>query len=539
MSNATTFVGLDVHARPVKACAFVPETGETIRKSFGYEPGEIASWVSSLPQSARCVYESGVTGFHLCRELNAMGAACVIGAVSKMHKPAADRGRKTDRRDAQFLAVQLALGVVTEVHVPDAECEGARDLARALADARDDAVRAKQRLSKFLLRHGLVYDERNAAGQRRNRWTGDFWAWVGRIDLGDAAAMATLDHYCERVREADAAKAALEAKVKSLAQQPRWKPTCDALKCLKGIDAVTAASIACEADGFARFATASGFAAWVGLVPSEHSSGESRFRGGITKAGNKHLRKLLVEAAWHYKGASRSPKDLAKGQVVDAATRRHANAGVRRLVDRRRSMDDAGKQSSVANVAVARELACWCWAVGRMAEGALRERRAHIRVFPGIPGLDGRRPPSSDFFRAAAKPPRTPKDRRDGGAGRSNEMHRRILRDGRILNCQTGVDPTRAVNGDCGGDRLGQGRTKSPLALHCLLTMSCSYYKRRPRGHLQAIFELLGWGRRRKKIGQNRSHDPAPQTRGFLTGSIIPGFSVLSLTQVSSVSYSE
>ena len=147
--------------------------------------------------------------------------------------------------------------------------------------------------------------------------------------------------------------------------------------------------------------------------------------------------------------------------------------------------------------------------------------------------------PKPHFFRAAAKPPRTPKDRRDGGAGRSNEMHRRILRDGRILNCQTGVDPTRAVNGDCGGDRLGQGRTKSPLALHCLLTMSCSYYKRRPRGHLQAIFELLGWGRRRKKIGQNRSHDPAPQTRGFLTGSIIPGFSVLSLTQVSSVSYSE
>ena len=370
MINATTFVGLDVHARSVKACAFVPETGETARKSFGYEPGEIASWVASLPQPAKCVYESGVTGFHLCRELGSMGIDCVVGAVSKMHKPAADRGRKTDRRDAQFLAVQLALGVVTEVHVPDPECEGARDLTRALADARDDAVRAKQRLSKFLLRHGLVYDEKNAAGQRRSRWTRDFWAWVGRIDLEDAAAMATLDHYCERVREADAAKAALEAKVKLLAQQPRWKPTCDALKCLKGIDAVTAASVACEADGFARFATASGFAAWVGLVPSEHSSGESQSRGGITKAGNKHLRKLLVEAAWHYRGASRSPKDLAKGQAVNAAARRHANAGVRRLVDRRRALDEAGKQSSVANVAVARELACWCWAVGRMAEGA-------------------------------------------------------------------------------------------------------------------------------------------------------------------------
>ena len=370
MNNATTFVGLDVHARSIKACAFVPATGEVERKSLGYEPGELASWMKSLPQPAKCVYESGVTGFHLCRELRAMGVDCVIGAVSKMHRPAADRGRKTDRRDAHFLAVQLALGVVTEVHVPDPECEGARDLTRALADARDDAVRAKQRLSKFLLRHGYVYDERNAAGQRKSRWTRDFWAWVGRIDLGDPSAMTTLDHYCERVRRADEEKAALEAKVKSLAQAPRWKPTCDALRCLKGIDAVTAASIACEADRFSRFDKASGFAAWIGLVPSEHSSGESQCRGGITKAGNKHLRTLLVEAAWHYKCASRAPKKAAAGQSVPPDARRHANAGVRRLVDRRRAMDAAGKQSSVANVAIARELACWCWAVGRMAEGA-------------------------------------------------------------------------------------------------------------------------------------------------------------------------
>ena len=368
MDNATTFVGLDVHARSIKACAFVPATGEIEHRSFGYDPHGVASWVGSLPQPAKCVYESGVTGFHLCRELRAMGADCVIGAVSKMSKPTADRSRKTDRRDARFLAVQLALGVVAEVHVPDPECEGARDLARALADARDDAVRAKQRLSKFLLRHGHVYDERTPSGRPKGRWTRDFWAWVGRIDLGDASAMATLDHYCECVRRADEEKAALEAKVKSLAQAPRWKPVCDALRCLKGIDAVTAASMACEVDGFSRFPKASGFAAWVGLVPSEHSSGESQFRGGITKAGNKHLRKLLVEAAWHYKGASRAPKDLVKGQVVAPGVRRHANAGVRRLVDRRRAMDDAGKQSSVANVAVARELACWCWAVGRMTE---------------------------------------------------------------------------------------------------------------------------------------------------------------------------
>lgn len=284
MNNATTFVGLDVHARSVKACAFAPETGGTVGKSFGYEPGGIASWAASLPQPAKCVYES--------------------------------------------------------------------------------------RLSKFLLRHGFVYDGKNAAGQRRSRWTRDFRAWVDRIDLGDASATAALDHYRECVREADARKAALDEKVKSLSRKPRWKPSCDALKCLKGIDAVTAVSIAREADGFSRFATASGFAAWVGSAPSEHSGGESQCRGGITKAGNKHLRRLLVEAAWHYKGASRSPKDLAKGQSVDAATRRRANAGVRRLVDRRRALDEAGKRSSVANVAVAREPACWCRAVGLMAEGA-------------------------------------------------------------------------------------------------------------------------------------------------------------------------
>lgn len=176
MNDVTTFVGLDVHARSIKACAFVPATGEVENKSFGYGPGELASWVNSLAQPAKCVYESGVTGFHLCRELREMGVDCVIGAVSKMHKPAAECGRKIDRRDARFLAVQLALGVVTEVHVPDPECEGARDLTRALTDARDDAVRAKQRLSKFLLRHGFVYDERNAGGKRRNRWTRDFWA---------------------------------------------------------------------------------------------------------------------------------------------------------------------------------------------------------------------------------------------------------------------------------------------------------------------------------------------------------------------------
>ncbi len=136
-------IGLDVHARSIKGCAFNPFTGEVDRKSFPHGPASVAGWILSF-ESPRAVYESGVTGFHLCRELRCLGVDCVIGAVSKMQKPAADKRRKTDKRDAEFLVKQLALHEIVEVHVPDRECEG----AGAPADAREDVTAAKQRLSK-------------------------------------------------------------------------------------------------------------------------------------------------------------------------------------------------------------------------------------------------------------------------------------------------------------------------------------------------------------------------------------------------------
>ena len=370
MLDTTTFVGLDVHARSIKAVSLDVMTGEVRCATFGYDAGAVAEWVRSVDPKARCVYESGVTGFDLQKRLSGLGVDCVVGAVSKMIKPSADRRRKNDRNDAEFLARMLSVGNVVEVWVPDDECEAARDLTRALEDARDDLSRAKQRLSKFLLRHGLAFDERTPTGRRKGNWTRAHWSWIESIRFAEGADNDVLAYYVDAVRRAAEEKARLEGLVEAEARKPRWRRRVDSLRCLKGVDTATAADLVFEAGEFSRFRNARSFAAWVGLTPSEHSSGESDRRGAITKAGNKHLRKLLVEAAWHYKGASRSPKDLAKGQVVDAATRRHANAGVRRLVDRRRSMDDAGKQSSVANVAVARELACWCWAVGRMAEGA-------------------------------------------------------------------------------------------------------------------------------------------------------------------------
>ena len=143
MLDTTTFVGLDVHARSIKAVSLDVMTGEVRAATFGYDAGAVAEWVRSTDPRARCVYESGVTGFDLQKRLSGLGVDCVVGAVSKMIKPSADRRRKNDRNDAEFLARMLSVGNVVEVWVPDDECEAARDLTRALEDARDDLSRAR------------------------------------------------------------------------------------------------------------------------------------------------------------------------------------------------------------------------------------------------------------------------------------------------------------------------------------------------------------------------------------------------------------
>ena len=266
--------------------------------------------------------------------------------------------------------------VVTGQRFADLPCvynddrAAARDLTRALDDAREDLKRCKQRLSKFLLRHGLVFSETNAKGQRKKNWTAAHWAWIRSISFPDKADDEVLAYYIDAARQAMEDKARLERLVEAEASKPRWKKRVDSLRCLKGIDVMTAADIVFEAGEFARFRNARSFAAWLGLTPSEHSSGEKVAQGGITKAGNKHLRRVMVEAAWHYLSASPHSKGPAPGQAPDPAARRHASKGVRRLVGRRAALLERGVHKNKANVATARELACWCWAVGSMAEGA-------------------------------------------------------------------------------------------------------------------------------------------------------------------------
>lgn len=198
MFDYVTAIGLDVHARSISACAFDPMTGEVTRARFGYDPASVAEWVLGF-ESPKAVYESGPTGFHLCRALRALGVDCAVGAVSKMHRPAADRGRKNDRRDAEWLARLLACRNVVEVWVPDDLTEAARDLSRALEDARDDLQRARQRMSRFLLRHGLVFDETTPAGRRRSNWTEAYWRWARSIEFGEADDAAAYEHYMDAV----------------------------------------------------------------------------------------------------------------------------------------------------------------------------------------------------------------------------------------------------------------------------------------------------------------------------------------------------
>ena len=355
-----TSIGLDVHARSIEAAAFVPETGEIVQKSFPYDPWAVAEWAKAQPQPAKCVYESGPTGFDLQRRLSEAGVECCVGAVSKMLRPSGDRV-KTDRRDAAFLARMLAVGNVVEVAVPPPAVEAARDLARAREDCRHDLTRARHLLSKFLLRKGVVYG--------RTAWTKAHRAWLASLSFDDPCEQLVLDEYLEGVRSLELRRARLDAAIAERASRPDLAPVVSALRCLRGISTVTAFTLAVEVGDFSRFPDARSFMSYVGLVPSESSSGETVSRGGITRTGNGHARTLLVESAWHHarRYTPMSPTAIAEAAGVPAAVAEAAARANRRLHERCAHLRSRGKPANVVNAAVARELAGFVWALAVLA----------------------------------------------------------------------------------------------------------------------------------------------------------------------------
>jgi transposase len=354
--NKRTYVGLDVHARSVKGCAIDRETGEILRQSLAANDAGIAEWVSGLPGPVLVVYEAGPTGFGLARRLAEAGLECLVAAPSKLQRPPGDRV-KTDARDAEHLARLALLGQITPVRVPGPSQEAARDLVRAREDVRADLMRARHRVSKLLLRHGLVY----SGGQA---WTDAHHTWLHRQHFDAPALQAAYESGLEMAELTLDRRNRLDAKITAMAATEPYAPVVRALMCLRGISVLTAFGLAVEIGDWTRF-TGSTIGAYLGLVPSEHSSGASRSQGAITKTGNTHARRLLVEAAWHhrrpYNNVSREMR--SRWDAADEASRVRGHQGNHRLHHKWEQFEARHKRRVIANVAIARELAGWCWSL--------------------------------------------------------------------------------------------------------------------------------------------------------------------------------
>jgi transposase len=347
-----------VHARSVTATAIDTMSGELFRERLVPSNEVVVQWVRKLPGPVAVAYEAGPTGFGLARALRAADIRCEVAAPSKLSRPAANR-IKTDARDALHLARLLRNDDIVPVRVPTITQESARDLVRAREDARGDLMRVRHRVSKLLLRHGHVYDGGKA-------WTGQHHAWLHRIRFDERGTQVAYEADLEAVEFALARRDRLDKVITSMAHDSEFTDLTHRLCCLRGISTLTGFALAVELGDWTRF-TGSSIGAYLGLVPSEHSSGESTRRGAITKTGNSHARRLLIEAAWHHKPRYVVGKVLReRWEQAPQEARVRAHAGNQRLNQRWTSYAHRHKKHTVANTAIARELAGWCWSLATL-----------------------------------------------------------------------------------------------------------------------------------------------------------------------------
>jgi transposase len=334
---------------PAERWKTIPNDGIRLRK-------ELKSLVQK-GEVLRVCYEAGPTGFGLSRTLQKAGVECLVVAPSLVPGKPGDRV-KTDRRDAQKLAHFLRSGDLTEVHVPEEAVEAIRDLERARDDAKCAERVARHQLSKFLLRQD-------------RRWEGPTWtpkhlAWIRTQQFAHPAQQRVLEDYLQTVVDLAERVVRLTRAMEELVKDTVLAPLVKALQAFRGISLVSAVTIAAEVGDLRRFATAGQFMSYVGLVPSEDSTGQRRRQGRITRCGNKHLRRMLVEAAWHYRHVPVMSKELRRrNQGVAPGVQRIAWKAQKRLNKRLYHLVKSGKSPQKAVIALARELAGFIWAVGR------------------------------------------------------------------------------------------------------------------------------------------------------------------------------
>jgi transposase len=352
---------MDVHKNSISVAMLRPGAQKPLQWQEENKTAHVRRLVHRLKQEGTgevvCAYEAGPCGYMLKRELERHGVRCQVVAPSLIPVRVGDRV-KTDKRDAYKLAEMLKAGLLTEVHAPSPEQEAVRDLCRCREDVREDLLRARHRLSKMLLRRGLVWTG-------SCQWTQAHRQWLRGLKFEHAAARAAFEAYVEAVTQLEQRQRDLEKSIEEVAQQEPYRAAVGAVSCFRGVKTVTALTFVAELLDLQRFQSPRQLMAYLGLTPSEYSSGDMKSRGSITKAGNRHVRRVLVEASWHY----RHPP------VVGAALRKRrqgqpawaiaiADKAQKRLNKRfMRLVLQGNKAPAKAVVAVARELTGFLWAV--------------------------------------------------------------------------------------------------------------------------------------------------------------------------------
>ena len=330
MPKYSTAFGMDVHLRSTTVCALDADTGEAVTRRFPGNPwGEIAGWMDGFPGPSLAAYESGYLGFAPQRELAGLGVECVVAAVSKIPRSAADSASKNDRNDAARMAKAILAHDISPAWVPSPEVEGIRDLAGAYDGATARLATAKQRLLAFLAKRGFVYGGTTPAGNPRKYWTYDFLRWLDKVRPEDDGGVRTLAALRNEVEAAAEARADLLSEYRAAVDASPIAAEVAALQSIKGCAFALAAAFSAEVGDFTRFRSGRQVTAYFGLAPSQRSSGDSVRLGGISGAGNALVRKLAVEGSWcyatapaeaHAEGHGRAPRDKdAREEGVRAA----------------------------------------------------------------------------------------------------------------------------------------------------------------------------------------------------------------------------
>lgn len=356
-----THVGLDVHKETTAVAVLRPGISEPDHRIVPTTPEAYRKLVKALGgDDIVFCYEAGPCGFDPYRMLSSLGVECDVIAPTLIPRRFGHKV-KTDRIDARNLARLHRAGELTSIRVPTPQEEAVRDLIRLREDAKGDRRIAIQRLKSFLLRYGCRYP------RAHNGWSLPYERWVSTIRFDQPCAQEALDHLIAGVQTRHVALDAFDKRIDELAALPPLADAVPKLRAFKGIDTLTAATIAAEAGDFAQFVRATSFMAFVGLVPAEHSSGMREWRGSITKAGNAHVRRVLVEAAWAYRHRPAVGEKLRRRlEGLPPELVAFSWTAQLRLHSRYQKLA-ATKHSNVAITAVARELAGFVWA-------AMRER---------------------------------------------------------------------------------------------------------------------------------------------------------------------